>query len=275
MDRSRPLWDMHVIEGLEGGLMAVIARTHHAAIDGRSGVDITVNLLDLDPEPAPVPPPETPWEPDRIPTDLELVSYAASSLARQPVSAAKAARRGVETALTLRRATASPTSTRRRRRSPRLARRSTGPSRLAGRSAWPRSRSTTSSRCARSSAGRSTTSSWPCARGAAPVVRRPRRGARPVARRHVPHLDPHRGPAGTLGNQVSSMLTTLATDVDDPLERLAAIKDGTRHAKDQAGAIGAEVLTSGPSSPPRRWRPAPPGSTPGRGWPRATARSTT
>ncbi len=48
---------------------------------------------------------------------------------------------------------------------------------------------------------------------------------------------------GSLGNQVSSMLTTLATDVDDPLERLAAIKDGTRHAKDQAGAIGAEVLT--------------------------------
>ena len=108
MDRSRPLWDMHIVEGLEDGLMAVIARTHHAAIDGASGVDITVNLLDLSPEPAPVPPPEEPWEPDRIPTDIELVSYAASSLARQPVSAAKALRRGAETALTLRRRNRQP-----------------------------------------------------------------------------------------------------------------------------------------------------------------------
>jgi diacylglycerol O-acyltransferase / wax synthase len=86
MDRSRPLWDMTVIEGLEGDNIAVVSRTHHAAIDGASGMDITVNLLDLVPEEQPVAPPETEWTPDRVPSDLELVGYAAQSLARQPIS---------------------------------------------------------------------------------------------------------------------------------------------------------------------------------------------
>jgi WS/DGAT/MGAT family acyltransferase len=48
---------------------------------------------------------------------------------------------------------------------------------------------------------------------------------------------------GDMGNRVSSMLVSLATDVDDPVARLHAISNGTQHAKDQENAIGAEFLT--------------------------------
>ena len=108
LDRSRPLWEMYVVEGLEHGLIACITKTHHAAIDGVSGAELTANLLDLAPEPAPVPEPETPWKPDKVPSDLELVGYAAASLARQPILGFKAARRTVETVLNTRRRNRQP-----------------------------------------------------------------------------------------------------------------------------------------------------------------------
>src|SRR5204863_954726 len=90
LDRSRPLWEMYVVEGLEGGNIASITKTHHAAIDGVSGAELTVNLLDLEPEPAAVAPPEEPWKPDHVPGDRELIGYALNSLSRQPLRALKA-----------------------------------------------------------------------------------------------------------------------------------------------------------------------------------------
>src|SRR5438270_5044533 len=108
LDRSRPLWEMYAVEGLEHGHIAMITKTHHAAIDGVSGAELTVNLLDLEADPAPVPPPEEPWEPDRVPSDMELVGYAVNSLSRQPFRAAKAVRRTAGAALNVRRRNRQP-----------------------------------------------------------------------------------------------------------------------------------------------------------------------
>ncbi len=59
MDRQKPLWDIHLIYGLEGGRTAMVSRVHHCMVDGVSGVDLLKIVLDFSPEPAPAPiPPE-------------------------------------------------------------------------------------------------------------------------------------------------------------------------------------------------------------------------
>ena len=52
LDRSKPLWELWVVHGLEEGHFALISKTHHALVDGVSGVDISTVLFDLAPTPA-------------------------------------------------------------------------------------------------------------------------------------------------------------------------------------------------------------------------------
>lgn len=70
LDRTRPLWQFTVIEGLEGRQAALYSKVHHAAVDGSSGMLITQALYDLSETPRDVPPAE-PKEPARKPTDIE------------------------------------------------------------------------------------------------------------------------------------------------------------------------------------------------------------
>ncbi len=89
LDRSRPLWEMVFVEGLDEipqippGSVAVINKIHHACIDGMSGSDIVGMLFDLTREPREIPPP-TPRPKAVIPSDIELLARTAVSFARRP-----------------------------------------------------------------------------------------------------------------------------------------------------------------------------------------------
>ncbi|HEY7255878.1 MAG TPA: wax ester/triacylglycerol synthase family O-acyltransferase [Solirubrobacterales bacterium] len=76
LDRSKPLWELWLVEGLEGDRFAIVGKSHHALVDGVSGVDITTVLFDLEPDPPPPPLRPPKWAPRPEPTDLELLSNA-------------------------------------------------------------------------------------------------------------------------------------------------------------------------------------------------------
>jgi diacylglycerol O-acyltransferase / wax synthase len=86
LDRTRPLWEMYLIHGLEGGLAANYSKVHHAAIDGVSGNEIIAVLLDLSSEGRELPelPPRAVEEP---PSQVELFARSAVSLAGHPMRA--------------------------------------------------------------------------------------------------------------------------------------------------------------------------------------------
>ncbi len=76
LDRSKPLWELWLVEGLTGDRFAIIGKSHHALVDGVSGVDITTVLFDLDPEPAGAPEKAPPWLASPEPTDVQLLTEA-------------------------------------------------------------------------------------------------------------------------------------------------------------------------------------------------------
>ena len=89
LDRSRPLWDFWVIEGMEHGAVAVVARMHHATIDGVSGSSLLTTILDLEPTHPDSAPLDT-WAPEHKPSDFELVRHAMISRLRRPMPLALA-----------------------------------------------------------------------------------------------------------------------------------------------------------------------------------------
>jgi diacylglycerol O-acyltransferase / wax synthase len=85
LDRSKPLWEMWLAQGLEGNRFALISKTHHALVDGISGVDLATVLFDANPVPAGLTPPVRPWEPKPEPSDAQLLAKSVPNFAKVPV----------------------------------------------------------------------------------------------------------------------------------------------------------------------------------------------
>lgn len=82
LDRSRPLWEMWLVEGLEDDRFAVISKTHHSLIDGIAGVDLGTVLFDVTPEPPPIGHSGKPWQPHPEPSSAELLAAGLRGAAR-------------------------------------------------------------------------------------------------------------------------------------------------------------------------------------------------
>jgi WS/DGAT/MGAT family acyltransferase len=89
LDRSKPLWENWLIQGLEGNRFAIISKTHHSLIDGVSGVDIASVLFDLSPVPGEIE--RQQWTPNPEPSQAELVAEGVKGLVRAPFDIARRA----------------------------------------------------------------------------------------------------------------------------------------------------------------------------------------
>ncbi|MHB8244070.1 MAG: WS/DGAT/MGAT family O-acyltransferase [Acidimicrobiales bacterium] len=243
LDRSRPLWEMYVVEGLDAGRVAVVTKMHHAAIDGVSGAEIAATWLDLEPSP-----PDRvivdSWRPEAIPADVELLAFAVASLVGHPLKAVKTARRMFESAIHISE----------RNRVPGV---DAPPSPFAApktslnQSITPHRRVAFSERSLEDF--KTVKNHFGCtvndvvlAVCAAGLRRYLLEGGElpeePLVAM-VPMSVRTEQDKGTQGNRISAMLTSLATDIEDPADRLKAISEGMTSAKEQEQLIGAATLT--------------------------------
>ena len=257
LDRRRPLWELYLISGLSGGRAAIYTKVHHAAIDGVSGNDILGAVLDLSPEGrdlGEVPP----WQCDEVPGSIPLLARSLLTLAWQPV---RAVRVGAAVAASL----------------PGLARTATMPELpLVGRFLPRRGSSAvlqqSGLRAPRTPFNRTLSPHRRWAFRTLPLddVKEVKRAAGATVNDVVMALTAGAlrtwlldhdalpdGPLiaavpvsvrteaqkGTGGNRVSTMIAPMGTHLADPLERLRYAHDAMRAAKDQHGALPADLLS--------------------------------
>jgi diacylglycerol O-acyltransferase len=91
LDRSKPLWELWLVDGVEGGRFAIVGKSHHCLVDGVSGVDITTVLYDASPDAEPLPQPP-PWTPRPEPSDAEVLGEVLIERATTPAEIARGAK---------------------------------------------------------------------------------------------------------------------------------------------------------------------------------------
>lgn len=248
LDRSKPLWELWVVEGLEDDRFAIIAKIHHCMIDGISGVDLTTILLNV------VPSGEieekAPWEPRPAPSGTELaVSELARSTRRRIddlTSVTEMARSSVEIiGSTIHRLSAAANSLRSGWLSqaaltplnPEI-----GPNR---RFDWTEMPLDTVKTIKNSLGGTVNDVVLAIVAGAVRHFLEVERGFSTDGiefRVMAPVSVRKPNQRGTLGNQVAMWLVNMPVDVADPVERLHRISAETKHLKESNQALGAATL---------------------------------
>jgi WS/DGAT/MGAT family acyltransferase len=90
LDRSKPLWEIWMVEGVAGGRWALLSKTHHALVDGVAGTDLLAVLMDTSPQTAPPVPDD--WRPQPAPSGARLVLGSVADLAASPYEQLRAVR---------------------------------------------------------------------------------------------------------------------------------------------------------------------------------------
>lgn len=268
LDRSRPLWELYVITGLESGHVAQLTKIHHAAIDGVGGAQLLANLLDLEPDAPPrdfgtVPTPEP------VPTQEEMLARGVKALLTQPYKQGRIAVRTLQELPQIGRAVDWAGMAKRfprpiaqlfgqddRRTEDRPVRSHTGgftvPSTCFNQKVGPNRRFAFTSvpladiKAVKDALGVTVNDVvlGMCAGALRSYL--DKRGELPTdasLRCMIPVSVRSEDAANTFGNHVSGMFAALATDVADPIERLQVIHDETVRAKETLGALPADLLT--------------------------------
>jgi WS/DGAT/MGAT family acyltransferase len=258
LDRRRPLWELYVIEGLEGGYVAQLTKIHHCAIDGVSGTEILGVLLDVTPEPRKVAPPRRAWRPEAEPTELEMLARGVWAVLGTPRKAFRLGRQAVRHLPQL--ASSLGVELPGSQLIDRVMGRRPDPMLSEAPTAAPRTpfndRITPHRRFAFGSLDLADVKDVKQQMGVtvndvvmalcAGALRRylDARGELPadplVAM--VPVSVRTQGQKGSFGNQVSAMTASLHTHVSDPLQRLRCIHESMRVAKEQHQALPATLL---------------------------------
>ncbi len=247
LDLDRPLWEMYVVEGLDNvegvpkGSFAVVTKVHHAAIDGMSGMEMTSAVHDDERNPARVPVDDT-WRPGRVPGAGELLWRAGVNNSRRPAHAGRVLARAVPQLgrlarqLQQRTITAPPTTIPRTRWS--------GP--VSPHRVFDAIRVDLDDlRIIKAAEPGATVNDVVLTivggglraylQGKGELPNDPLIAMAPISVR----AESERAAAG---NMVSGMLTTLGTDIADPLRRLAVVREGTQNSKEFTNALGARTL---------------------------------
>jgi diacylglycerol O-acyltransferase len=90
LDRTKPLWEIWIVQGLEEGHWAMVAKTHHAMVDGVSGTELLAVIMDASPEPSPPVPDD--WHPSPLPSGARLAAEAVVDLVVSPYEQLRAVR---------------------------------------------------------------------------------------------------------------------------------------------------------------------------------------
>jgi diacylglycerol O-acyltransferase / wax synthase len=252
LDRDKPLWEMWVVEGLDGGdRFAVLSKTHHALVDGVSGIDIMSVLFDTKPEPdAPPPAEKKRWLPAPTPSRAQLLGEAlyeratvpaeiargARALVRGPRRIASAAAGSLAGVGSMVRAGLSPAP-----KTPYNER--IGPHR---RFTWVRMQLADVKAIKDGLGG--TVNDVMLATVTGALGRHLRRRGVDVSpqlelKAMVPVSVRPEAARGALGNQVAAMMAPLPVGLEDPVERMERISDAMAHLKSGGQAVGAQVLT--------------------------------